>query len=89
MIDLEEQQRMERRKLKVGDRVAVVGRRGRIDVQTVTANFGSSVLVGRFEYWTWSGNAVGQLRASVLRGLATQDEVNATDERIVGRQEKN
>src|SRR5271165_4510939 len=58
MNDLEEQQRMERRKLKVGDRVAIVGRYGRIDVQTVTANCLSRIVVGRVEYWTASGSAV-------------------------------
>jgi len=88
MNDLEEQQRMERRKLKVGDRVAIVGRYGRIDVQTVTANCLSRIVVGRVEYWTASGSAVGELRASVLRGLATQDDLDAVAQRLAARKEK-
>lgn len=88
MTDIEEQQRMERRRLKAGDRVAIVGRHGRIDVQTVTANFWSRILVGRIEYWTGSGSAVSERRASRLRGLATADHLEVVSQRTARKREK-
>jgi hypothetical protein len=85
MADIEEQQRMERKRLKAGDPVAIVGRRGRIEVKEVVANFGVSVLVGNLEYWTSSGNAVSEHRTTVLRGLATNDEIDTAERQIAGR----
>jgi anaerobic selenocysteine-containing dehydrogenase len=89
LTDIEEQQRMERRKLKTGDRVAIVGRRGRIEVKEVVANFGVSVLVENVEYWTASGNAVSEHRTTVLRGLATEEDFDSVEQRIAARRRNN
>jgi len=82
-MDIEERQRMERRRLKPGDLAAIIGRSGRIEVKKVTANFRVSVLVaGNVEYWVGTGNAISEYRVSRLRGLATPDDLDIVRRRI-------
>ena len=77
MTDLEYQQFMERRNLKPGDYVAVI-RRGRVEVRIVSTNIGSYIiLVGTDEFCTRTGRVTHECPWCRLRGLATQEDLDA------------
>jgi GNAT superfamily N-acetyltransferase len=91
MIPFTEQQREEHRKqrarLKVGDRVALVGQRNRVQTGTVKKVTPQRVSVAFAEhwiteYWIEDGRELVEFPSNWLRGLATPEELEALERPI-------
>ena len=82
----EAEQRQERERLKVGDRVAIVDERNCIAIRTVKKRTPKRIFVGSDVYELDSGRRRGSSH-DMLRGFPTAEELEAAAQRIVATQE--
>ena len=75
MFEITLKQREELKLIKVGDRVAIVARSGRVYVETVTRIADDKIVVARGEYYIRNARKSGEVGcADTLRGLATEED---------------
>jgi hypothetical protein len=88
VFDVTQKQREQLELIRVGDRVAITARTGRVYVETVASVMDDRIIVPRGEYHIHNGRSCDPFCGDMLRGLATEDDLLKTRAQATAAKQK-